>query len=371
MKIITDISVTSRPMRVGAQFNPLSLFRSGSDGCFHVSDGQSRVFSDTGGLIPAQIGESVARVNDMSSNSRHATQPSSALRPLLGRAPVSGRRNLLTWTGDIDAEWGRSSGTVVTKVTGGPVEEFFRVTTSGNGNAGQIWRGTGISSEKQTTRSLLLRSDTELYFGFRANQVWVSQQICTFDPASGSFTGLTSDTSHVAAHAVGDGFWRVEITHEKSVVSGFSSFVIGPSNNAASRVFDLAHPQVENGPNAIPYQRVGNALDVTEAGIRSPAFIRFDLSDDVLSVPLPVGGTFDVMVFGRKGSWIEPNLTISETGSLNIGPTTITHGPAGFLDALGDIVGWVAIDRPLVQSEIAHLQSFFMTRGSAPILESI
>jgi hypothetical protein len=55
----------------------------------------ARVFSDDAGTTPATYGGSVARVDDIGPNGRNAVQSSSSLRPLLGRAPVAGVRNLL------------------------------------------------------------------------------------------------------------------------------------------------------------------------------------------------------------------------------------------------------------------------------------
>lgn len=200
MKVITDFSVSSRPLRVGAGFTPRSLFAQGAGGVYWSAAQPDRVFADTPASAPGLFGHSVARVNDLSPNERNAVQASAALRPLLGRAPV-------------DAPPG-----------------------------GAIDQGSG------------------------------------------------------------------------------------------------------------------------------PAFIRFDLADDVLPITFPDGGTFDVMVFGRKGSWIARDVEIAAEGSLNIGPTTITGGPAGLLTALGDIVGWTAVDRTLTEAEVNRLVQFHKARGAKGLL---
>lgn len=200
MKFVTDLSFTSRPMRLRAGFNPLSLFAQGEAGAYHSAEPPEGIFADVDGQTPAQFGGSIARINDQSGAGRHAIQASAALRPLWGRAPAGAP-------------------------PGGPVDQ-----------------GSG------------------------------------------------------------------------------------------------------------------------------PAFIRFDRADDVLPTSFPGGGTFDVMVFGRQGSWIERDVTIAPGGSLNIGPDTVTGAPAGLLAALGDIVGWVAVDRTLTSSEVAGLVTYGKARGGKGLL---
>ncbi len=98
------------------------------------------------------------------------------------------------------------------------------------------------------------------------------------------------------------------------------------------------------------------------------AFIRFDLADDVMPVSFPDGGTFDVMVFGRQGSWIARDVTITPSSSLNIGPLSFTGAAAGVLPVLGDIVGWIAVDRTLTNAEIARLVQYYMAQGAKGLL---
>ena len=200
MKIVTDFSVTSRPLRVGAGFSPLSLFAEGETGAYLLVLPPDRAFADLDGLLSAAFGQSLARIDDLSANALHAIQPNAAQRPLLGRAPLGA-------------------------ATGGPVDQ-----------------GSGL------------------------------------------------------------------------------------------------------------------------------AVIRFDLADDVLPVAFPDGGTFDVMLFGRQGSWIERDVTIAPAGSLNIGPETFTGAPKRLMHALDDIVGWVAVDRTITADEVARLARYHKARGAKGLL---
>ena len=200
MKLVMDISVTSRPLRVGRAFDPGALFAGGVAGGAYIAAQSDTVFSDQAGQVPAQIGQSAARVDDSGANLQHMIQPSSALRPLLGRAPV-------------DA------------APGGPIDQ-----------------GSG------------------------------------------------------------------------------------------------------------------------------PSFLRFDLSDDAMGTTFADGGTFDVMVFGRQGSWIERDVAIAAGASLNIGPRSFAGAPQGVLAALGDIVGWVAVGRTLIPGEVTRLLRYFGGYGAKGLL---
>lgn len=200
MKIVTDISITARPMRVGRSFDPSMLFAGGIAGGAYAATSPSKVFSDQAGQVQAQIGQSVARVHDIGPNLQHMIQPSAAMRPLLGRAPVGA-------------------------APGGPIDQ-----------------GSG------------------------------------------------------------------------------------------------------------------------------PSFLRFDLSDDVLPTTFHDGGTFDVMVFGREGSWIERDVTIASAGSLSVGPRSVTGGAEGLLASVGDIVGWIAVGRTLTGTEVARLVAFYKAFGAKGLL---
>lgn len=200
MKVITDFSVSSRPLRVGAGFTPRALFRNGHTGVWIDAARRTGIFSNVDGTLPFTApGDAVARADDQSGNDHHALQSSLALRPLFGRAPV------------------------------------------------------GVPS--------------------------------------------------------------------------------------------------------------GGALD-QGAG---PHFIRFDLADDALSVALPAG-SYDVMIFGRAGSWIERGVAIGSGGSLDVGPRTISGAPSGVMTALGDIVGWVVVDRISTEPEITRLLGYHKARGAKGLL---
>lgn len=83
MKIVTDLSVMSRPLRVGQGFSPNALFDAMDAGLWFDPSDRLSLFRDTAGTIPVSaVGQAVARINDKTGNGVHATQPISAARPI-------------------------------------------------------------------------------------------------------------------------------------------------------------------------------------------------------------------------------------------------------------------------------------------------
>src|SRR5690625_72312 len=66
------------------------------------SDMAETIFVDTSGNAPATWGDPVGLVRDASPNRADFTQPTVTARPILGRVPRGGRRNLLNNTEDLD-----------------------------------------------------------------------------------------------------------------------------------------------------------------------------------------------------------------------------------------------------------------------------
>lgn len=73
----------------------LRLFRNGEQGAWIDPSDASTLFQDAAGTTPAGIGDPVRLALDKSGNDNHALAPSDAARPVLGRVPVTGKRNLI------------------------------------------------------------------------------------------------------------------------------------------------------------------------------------------------------------------------------------------------------------------------------------
>lgn len=355
------------------------LFAKGEDGSWSADLAQ--VFTDTSGMTPADWGESIARVSGLG---RVAIQPSAALRPLLGRAPVNlPRRNSFAFTENLSAGyWDRIA------LHAAPVDGVtWRLSASEADSSHRLRRPNHVPSQHPFIFSAEVKADTSDKLRLSVRPIGTAPHVdydlstgTIFDIDMGGGSGrLEGGTAGI--EALGEGWWRVWI----SAPEGRATHTPDPTlvildatgrfeyPGAGEAVF-LRHLQFEDhGPEGLPsaYQRIGiGDLDIAEPvkAVPSPPFLRFDHADDVLTTPFPEGFAGDVMVFGRHGSWIEHGVTISPGGSLNIGPGAITGTPARILTAMGDIVGWVAVDRALHAEDLARLTRYHKTQGAKGLL---
>jgi hypothetical protein len=330
----------------------------------------TNVFSDTAGTTPAVLGGAVARIDDKSPNGRNAVQATSGQRGLLGRAPVAGRRNLLTRTEEFgDAAWSRN-GTTVTSNTD--------IAPDGNMTADTLIETatTGFHVISQNGLGAIGQTETLSFFAKPNGRSFVGSQIGgTFNGSFDIDNGIAfpSSGATLSIVAAGDGWFRCIATRVKQTNLNTTLFLLESQStpsytgDGTSGIF-IWGAQLEVGTTATPYQRVGIALDTTEAGFPSPPFIRLDGVDDRYPTPYPDGLTGDVIVFGRKGSWLQRDVVIPPAGTLTVGPTTFNGAPAGTMAALGDIVGWNAVDRTLTDAEITRLLRYYGARGAKGLL---
>jgi hypothetical protein len=83
----------------GGGFSPALLFASGEQGVWYDPSDFSTMYQDNLGVTPVTaVGQSVGRIEDKSGRGNHATQSNVSQRPILGRVPFGGRRNLLLAT---------------------------------------------------------------------------------------------------------------------------------------------------------------------------------------------------------------------------------------------------------------------------------
>jgi hypothetical protein len=74
--------------------------------------------------------------------------------------------------------------------------------------------------------------------------------------------------------------------------------------------------------------------------------LRLDLTDDSLSHSLASGLAGDLIVFGRSGSWIVRDLSVSPGAALSIGPSSASGAVQGMLHGLEILpAGWLSIAR--------------------------
>jgi len=359
--MITGTRLTARPLtarpltalRLGetdSQFSPMRLFSGGETGTF-LDFTTTQVYADTGGTDPAEVGEGIAFTDDKSPNDTDSTQATSTARPIFGRVPRGGRRNLLTYTEDFsNAAWAKNAATVTPHATNAP---------NGTITAGKLVEITAASlhySHQGTNTT----AGTYTYSAYMkaAGRTWAwlyaynaSTTIAYFDLTHGvvgTVAGSSPPTATITP--AGNGWYRCSIAVEMPHSNFHVGFGASSGDNISSYTGDGASgiyiwgAQVETGSTATPYQKVVTQYDITEAGVPSVYKSFFDGVDDILPITLPTitGGT--VALIGLNGIWIEENWDFT-AGTLNIGPTGVAGLPAGILDVVGDLCAVVINDR--------------------------
>jgi hypothetical protein len=95
--------------------------------------------------------------------------------------------------------------------------------------------------------------------------------------------------------------------------------------------------------------------------------LRFDHVDDRMTQNFPDGIQGDLIICGTEGSWIDENVVIPAGGDLTIGPKDLPNTP-GMFSVLGDIIGWVLIDRVTTVYERRAVISYYRSKGAKGLL---
>lgn len=284
---------------------------------------------------------------------RHAVQSSASLRPLLGRAPVAGRRNLFLRTEEFNnSYWSTNNCNISANASQAPDGTMTadRVTPTG-------------SFSRVFANNLPIPNSTTFTVSLWVKELAPSGSI-RFNILDDSNNSLKSQT--YGGDLVLDQWVRVSTTFT-SAASGMTTLQL-TRDLSSTGIIDIWGAQLDIG-SLTDYQRVGaSALDVTEAGLAAPGFLRFDRVDDRLAHAFPSGFDGDLLIFGRSGSWVQEHVTVAAGGTLTIGPSTVPGAPAGLLAALGDIVGWLPVGRTTTQAERNKMRDYYMARGAKGFL---
>jgi hypothetical protein len=269
----------------------------------------------------------------------HSTQATSAARPIFGRVPVGGRRNLLLRTEEFGNAYYSKAGS--TSATGTSVT-FSASSGDYLGNNAVVL--SAITGETFTISGLLSCEPAD-----------VGETIDVGFDLSGETNRFSSPVALSETPTPVSFSWT--LTANGNV--GFRVRNIG----ATAKSFTLDNFQIEKASTATPYQKVVTQYDITEAGIPSIYKAFFDKADDILPVTLPTitGGT--VALVGTSGIWIEEDWGFT-AGTLSIGPTTIAGLPAGILSVVGDLCAVIINDRAWTAAEYAEVVSWGKARGA-------
>lgn len=272
-----------------AAWSPVYLFAGGADGFY--SD-LVTMWQDTSGTVPADdVGETVARVDDLSGNGNNLLQGTGAAEPTRGQIPRGGRVNRLAYTEDIsNAAWSKVLCTTpdfetlipdnAQALTGASIQS---VTVSKEAASQQWTVSAEVESFGFDEAQILIRDAGNLN-----NRVNLRMSLVTGDiedlAALGTFSSPLAEVEDLGA-----GRWVISVSGTTGTETSIAARVLArdsvATNGNGSDGIKVTKLQLNRGgPKA--YQRVNAAWDVTETGLISLRTLWNDGLDDYLAASI-------------------------------------------------------------------------------------
>jgi hypothetical protein len=269
----------------------------------------------------------------------HAMQATSGSRPIYGIHPISGRRNLLTYTEEFDnVSWTKGSASITPNVVVAPdgtttADKFvpaaaaIGATVAVSIGLGQIAHTFSFYAKANEQSSVSLVSN--LTGTFRANVFNLSTVTAT---AGIGWTTTITD--------VGNGWYRCACSATADVAASkafqISNNSTGWTGNGASGVF-IWGAQLETGSTATAYQKATTQYNVTEAGVASVGYLAFDGSNDFLVTPsINFSATDKMTVFAGVRKISDAATAIVAELSVDINANNGTFNLATSVSSSGD-----------------------------------
>ena len=296
---------------VARAWTPTTLFSAGEAGGLWDFSTLANLYQDSAGTTPCTaVGDPIGKVLDTSGRGNHLTQATSTKRPVLGRMPATGVRNLLTYTEDFSNDaWTKFGGTTVAQGATAPDGTATAWTvTFPNGSAGsQIWQSLSLPAG---TQSLYMRAS---------------------NPHNVTLGAYSDGGAGQVLCAVTTNWTRFSFSN--TALSGADRRALWIYSGYAGEIIEVWHPQAELGSTATAYQKVGAAYDVTESGVASVYTAYFDGVDDCLVSPsIDFSGTDKMTVFAgarKVDDTVRLVAELSENFNSNVGSYCVLSGEAG------------------------------------------
>lgn len=236
----------------------------------------------------------------------HRTQSTAASRPTFACLPVTGRRNLRTYTEQFDnAAWVKSGATVTPNAASAP---------DGNTSADALVSISGASFGVNNTGLPMSAGNYTSSVYAKANGfnylklTWLSgangTDYAVFNLASGVVTGGVYTAATISP--VGNGWYRCSITSLCASTAAGGAYLwmsdgtlsrgAGVTGDGTSGIY-LWGAQLELGSTATNYQAVSSIYDITESGVQTAYGLYYDGVDDFMVTPTITPGTDKVQVF--------------------------------------------------------------------------
>ena len=349
-------------------FSPAALFANGEPGVWIDPLDPATLFTDTAGTTQAGIVDSVAAARLLNDDTL-AVQPTLASRPILGRVPATGRRNLLTRTEEFDANWNSFRSSISPDATTPPsnvgilrADKLVEDTTAGNNHTINRIISSSLAVGDYTFSVFAKAAERDnLILRVISDPASASiRHSVNFNLLSGEIVSTRTDSEATGTSesitAVGNGWYRCSITMNHSTTTRFDVQLllfntnILPSNptydgDGVSGVFIAGASLTEA---ATPYQRVGSQFDVTEAGVSSLRYLG-DPSAASLPATVPDLGTNATLAYAT-----EAGVAILTGQTIGAGELEILRGDRTY--------GLIANNRPWTDAETAGVTAWLNAR---------
>jgi hypothetical protein len=270
----------------------------------------------------------------------HATQATSGQRPTYGVNPITGTRNLLTFTEQFDnAAWYKDAATISVNAITAPdgtltADKLVENTANSPHDMYALPAAQPIAT---FTYSLYVKASGRTKF--RLQQTNTTGYGVAFDLSALTATSILGGAVGVIT-GVGDGWYRCSMTY--TTAASFSptlALFLADASGSVSYTGDgtsgiyIWGAQFEQSATATAYQKVVSQYEVTQAGVQSASYIAFDGVDDGMVTGTITPGIDKAQVFAgvRKLSdaafqTIAETSTIpdSSNGSVALGASTLT-----------------------------------------------
>lgn len=315
------------------QFSPAQV--AGLSAWYDPAD-MTTLFQDTAMTVPVTApGQSVAAMRDKSGNGRHMVQSVAAARPVYGREPVTGRRNLLVMSENmVAAAWDKA-----------------QVTVAGSLISANPGSGSQVRYVRQAVAELALGEayylSVDVWAGTVNSAALVQPGspygIVSIDCGTGRFTtqGEVSEVS-LSPDAAVAGKFRLRARFVRNANAHIFGLFLGSYGSSPDTVsFNADRWQVErHGFTA--YQSSVTADDVKESALPSRCYLGFDGVDDSMAAPAFAWGSGAVTAVMGLRMTRPPSLSIP----LEFSPSSDTNpGSFGFAASDGDAKFWQFLGR--------------------------
>jgi hypothetical protein len=326
-------------VRSGSQAGSGTVLLLGETKTFYALAG-SGLFTITSSSATASF--TLTSMRELAGN--HATQATSTQRPIYGINPITGTRNLLTFTEQFDnAGWQKNSATITANTTTAPdgtttadklVDAVSAATEHYIGSSTNF--NTVLTDNTVYTLSLYAKAAEYSTIVFSCRRKDSSFVSATFNLISGVISGIGNAVTTSATN-VGNGWWRCVVAFNAmsgagGVYPSFAATFATIIGDGTSGVY-IWGAQLEVGSTATAYQKVVSQYEVTQAGVASASYLAFDGVDDgmVTNTITPAIDKAQMFAGVRKLSdtafqTIAETSTIpdSSNGSVALGASTLT-----------------------------------------------